>query len=254
MGMKYKLYPSEIWSHIHASIDKALLQNPRPIAAFDADGTLWDTDLGESFFRYKIDRNLVELPEDPWNHYFELKKKHGDPRTAYLWLAQILKGQKIDQVQTWAQESVKALAPVPVFEEQKKLIETFKSRGVQVYIVTASIKWAVEAGAALVGLTPDDVIGIETDVQDGVVTDRPQGIITHREGKAEALLHATGGKKPFFCSGNTMGDLELLECSTDLKLAVSAASRDDRIFRTEDDLQKLAMERGWLHHRFIVSE
>ncbi|HRO68145.1 MAG TPA: haloacid dehalogenase, partial [Pseudobdellovibrionaceae bacterium] len=100
--------------------------------------------------------------------------------------------------------------------------------------------------------TSDDVIGIETAVQDGTVTDQAHGIVTHREGKTEALLHATGGRRPFFCAGNTMGDLELLECSTDLKLAVSAASRDDRLFKTEDELQKLAEERGWLHHRFIV--
>ena len=254
MGMKYKSYPTEIWSHIHTSIDKALLQNPRPIAAFDADGTLWDTDLGESFFQYQIDQKLVELPPDPWAHYRELKKKNGDPRSAYLWLAQILKGQPLERVRDWASASVTAIQPVPVFSEQKKLIELFQSRGIQVYIVTASIQWAVEAGAALVGLTPKDVIGIRTEIQNGLVTDISEGVITHREGKAEALLRATGGQRPFFCSGNTMGDLELLECSQDLKLAVSASSQDDKLFKTENELQEEARRRGWFAHRFIQSE
>lgn len=250
--MKYKLYPPDFWSHIQVSVDKALKQNPQPVAAFDADGTLWDTDLGEAFFRYQIDNSLIPLPEDPWQHYTDLKKK--DRSIAYLWLAQILKGQSFAQVQAWATESLQALQPVPLFPEQQKLVELFLSRGVRVYIVTASVKWAVEPGALLLGLKHEHVIGIETKVEKGLVTETQEGIITHQAGKAEALLKATGGVAPFFCSGNTMGDLELLECSTDVRLAVSAASRDDKIFRTEDELQKLATQRGWHAHRFVLAE
>ena len=62
----------------------------RAIAAFDADGTLWDTDLGEGLFQYQIDHKLVALPEDPWGHYNWMKANVGNPQ-AYLWLAQICK-------------------------------------------------------------------------------------------------------------------------------------------------------------------
>lgn len=249
--MKYKQFSQETWQQIEAATEKALSRDPAPIAAFDADGTLWDTDLGEGFFQYKIDHKLVPLPEDPWNYYVELKKKNGDPSDAYLWLAQILQKNSLSQARDWALQAVSAAQPVPVFPEQKRLIEFLLSKGVKVYIVTASVKWAVEPGATLLGLQHADVIGIETEVVDGKITEKLKGIVTHRHGKARALLSATGGKHPFLTAGNTMGDLELMETSTDLKIAVSAATPDDRLFKTENELQGVARSRGWIAHRFV---
>jgi len=247
--MKYKAYSKEIWDRINTALDYALAKDAEPVAAFDADGTLWDTDLGEAFFHYQIDNKLVSLPPEPWNHYQELKKV--DPTVAYLWLAQINKGQKLETVQQWAAEAVKGISPVPVFEEQKKIIDLFKSKGVQVYIITASVKWSVEPGAKLLGLDPDCVLGVETNIENNLISENQKGVITYQMGKVEALLERTDGKKPFFCSGNTMGDFQLLNTSADLAMAVSAANQDDRLFKTENDLQKIAAQKSWLHHRFI---
>ncbi|RYZ89118.1 MAG: haloacid dehalogenase, partial [Proteobacteria bacterium] len=202
--MKYKDYSKETWEQIGTALDFALAKDAEPVAAFDADGTLWDLDLGETFFHYQIDNKLVPLPPDAWEYYQQLKKKNDDPSEAYLWLAQINKGQTLEQVRQWASLAVAEQKPVPVFEEQRKLIQMFRDKGVRVYIVTASVKWAVEPGALLLGLTADDVIGIETTVEDGIVTETQKGLITYHMGKVEALLERTNGKKPFFASGNTM--------------------------------------------------
>jgi HAD superfamily phosphoserine phosphatase-like hydrolase len=249
--MKYKDYSKEMWDRIHTALDYALAKDSEPIAAFDADGTLWDIDLGETFFHHQIDNKLVELPPQPWEYYQELKKKNDDPSEAYLWLAQINHGQKIETVRTWAEQAVKLQHPVPIFEEQKKIIKLFQSKGVRVYIVTASVKWAVEPGAKMLGLDADAVIGVETTVENGVITQSQKGLITYQMGKVEALLERTRGKAPFFTSGNTMGDFQLLNSATDLAMAVSAANQDDRLFKTENDLQKIAQQKSWLHHRFI---
>jgi HAD superfamily phosphoserine phosphatase-like hydrolase len=247
--MKYKAYSKEIWDRINTALDYALAKDAEPIAAFDADGTLWDIDLGETFFQYQIDNKLVSLPADAWEHYQNLKKQ--DPTVAYLWLAQINKGQKLETVQQWADAAIKSVAPVPVFDEQRKIIELFKSKGVKVYIITASVKWAVEPGAKLLGMGADSVIGVETTLEDGLVTETQKGVITYQMGKVEALLEHTDGKKPFFASGNTMGDFQLLNSATSLAMAVSAANQDDRLFKTENDLLKIAEQKAWLHHRFI---
>src|SRR5690606_26732338 len=122
-----------------------------PIAAFDADGTLWDTDMGENFFQYQIDHNCIELPEDPWKHYDNLKEK-SHPE-AYLWLAQVLEGQPIEKVRKWAKESLKTYQNgVPIFSWKRDLISFLQSHKVDVYIVTASITWAVEPAAELLGI------------------------------------------------------------------------------------------------------
>lgn len=247
--MKYKAYSKEIWDRIHTALDYTLAKDSEPVAAFDADGTLWDTDLGEAFFQYQIDQKLVKLPSDPWTHYQEMKQK--DPTVAYLWLAQINQGQKLETVRQWAEQAVKDQMPIPVFEEQKKIIDLFKSKGVKVYIITASITWAVEPGAKMIGLDFPSVLGVETKVENDIITENQNGVITYQMGKVEALLERTGGKKPFFASGNTMGDFQLLNSATDLAFAVSAANQDDRLFKTENDLQKIAQQKSWVHHRFI---
>lgn len=247
--MNYKQYPSSIWSRL----ENAIANSKAPaVAAFDADGTLWDTDLGETFFQYLIDQKKVALPADPWGHYLQLKKKNNDPREAYLWLAQILKGHSLETVQAWAEEAVAdhPEGALPIFEEQKKLITQLRKAGVRVFVVTASVKWAVEPGAARLGLKAEDVIGVETYVENNIVTDRRKGAITYKQGKVDALLAANGGVKPFLASGNTMGDAALLESATDVRLAVSAAARNERLYDTEMELSQLASERGWLAHRF----
>lgn len=247
--MKYKDYSVEIWSRINTTLDHVLKEDSAPVAAFDADGTLWDIDLGETFFNYQIDNALVELPPNPWNLYQDMKAEN--PQKAYLWLAQICQNKSLSQVHEWAKKAVEAQFPLPIFLEQKKIIDIFLSRGVQVFIITASVKWAVEPGAEILGLQKDNVIGVETAIRDGLITNQQKGLITYRQGKVDALLERTNGKKPFFCSGNTMGDFQLLQSATHLALAVSAASRDEKLFKTELELQQNAEEFSWLTHRFI---
>lgn len=247
--MKYKDYSTDIWSRINTTLDQVLKEDPNPVAAFDADGTLWDIDLGETFFHFQIDNKLVPLPQHPFEHYEDMKAEN--PEKAYLWLAQICKGQSLQQIHEWAIEGVKEQHPLPIFLQQKKLIDLFLSKGVKVYIVTASVKWAVEPGAEILGLTKDSVLGVETHVENGLISDKQKGIITYRQGKVDALLAETNGKKPFFASGNTMGDYQLLQNATHLSLAVSAAARDDKLFKTEFELQQNAEKFGWLSHRFI---
>lgn len=248
--MKYKSYPETFWKKLNETLVE-LKKNPTPLmAVFDADGTLWDTDLGENLFHYTIDNRLVELPPNPWEYYLELKKKNSDPRDAYLWLAQIYKGQTLEQVRKWADSALKSLQPFPVFDDQKKLIALLKNHQVTIKIITASISWAVEPGARYLGLQNSDVIGIETRIHNGILTDEKAGVITYRAGKVEGYK-AKYPVQPFLAVGNSEGDLELLEYSSHLRLAVSAANREDGQYKTEYQLQEIAKSKNWHFHRFI---
>jgi len=251
-NVKFKDYSPELWQKINSTLEQVLKRDENPVAAFDADGTLWDTDLGEAFFDYLIQNKKVVLPVDPWTHYENLKAEH--PPTAYLWLAQICQNQKIETIRKWTEEAVDELKPLPIFSAQKQLIDYFLMKNVQVYIITASVKWAVEPGAALFGLPKENVIGVETEVVHDTVTDKQKGVITYRQGKVDALLARTFGKKPFFAAGNSEGDQELLMSSTHISLAVTAAHRDDRLFRSESKLMALAKTKGWLSHEFAPGE
>lgn len=247
--MNYKRYPETFWTHINTVLDSQKNSEKPLIAAFDADGTLWDTDLGENFFQYQIDHKLVELPHNAFDHYLDLKKL--DTQNAFGWLAQINAGQKLTTVQQWADEAFQTIHPKPLFDEQKKLIHLLLENNVKVHIVTASITWAVQAGAKEFDLPIDSVIGVETEIIDGLISTTVCTPVTYRQGKVTGLLKKTNGIYPFLASGNTMGDFELLQSATDIRLAVSAASPDDPIYRTEKELQEQAKKLNWFNHRFI---
>ncbi len=249
--MNYKPFPDQYWARIKQTVVDLKTKGQPLFAVFDADGTLWDTDLGENFFNYQIDNKCVNLPANPWNHYQDMKKLNDDPRLAYVWLAQINQTKTIDQVRKWSLDAFSAIQPVPIFSEQKKLIEFFLENQVCIFIVTASIRWAVEPGALALGLSKENVIGIETKVQNDIISSEAIYPVTYKEGKVEALLKHTGGVLPFFASGNSTGDTELLKAATHLQLVVSAASRDDRLFQSENELMKIAELNNWMKHRFI---
>lgn len=250
----YKTFSDEMLKAILATVDDLQKKFPAPYyAAFDADGTLWDSDVGENFFQYQIDHcDLAALKGiDPWEHYLSLKKKH--PPDAYLWLAQICSGFPLAQVRLWAQKAVE-LRPPEVFDSQKKLIAELVARNVQVFVVSASVHWSVEAALGAVGLPLTSAMGVKTKVVGGNISKIQDGPITWRAGKAEALMLTTKGIKPIFCSGNTSGDIQLLQCSAGEALAVQTqtlSSQHQSLYKDEQTLLSIAQEQGWFVHSFI---
>jgi phosphoserine phosphatase len=242
-----KPFADSLWKQINDQLDKACLEIPKPwIAAFDADGTLWDTDVGESFFDYQISQCDLDLPKGPWDHYLQMKIMHAP--TAYLWLAQINQGKSLKQVRQWSDEWFSKQKDFPIFQSQKKLIELLRSKGFEIYVVSASVKWCVESAAAALGISQAHALGVACTVQNGLITKESDGPITWREGKVEALLKATGGVKPILGCGNTLGDLALIESASHIRLSVS--SRNSLVKDAEDQLREVAIKQGFLTHDF----
>ncbi|MFK8138181.1 MAG: HAD family hydrolase [Bdellovibrionales bacterium] len=251
--MTYNNYSSETWTEITTRILNFINNNPGPYyAAFDADGTLWDLDIGEIVFDHHIENCNLDLPAKPWDHYRKLKAKH--PPTAYLWLAQILAGKTIEEVRGYTEAAYRNYElknkTIPIFPQQQKLFSWLHEIGVKVFIVTASIKWAVEEGGKFFNIPQERVLGVKTKLIEGKVSLEQDGPITYREGKAEAILEATGGIAPIFCAGNTLGDEHLLKCSQLVRLAVSSHSMHEELFKTESQLKEMAATMAWLTHKF----
>ncbi len=252
-------FSSALWSDINSTIQQATSRGMPLVAAFDADGTLWDEDAGEAFFQWQIENcEFQGLPADPWHHYRELKKK--DPHSAYGWLAQISAGAPLSLVRNWTRTCFESHAPWPFYQSVRDLIFQLHSHGVQVFIVTASVKWAVEPGAqALFGVPPERVLGISTDVTQNAngewcITDRILHPVTYRQGKADALLKATGGIRPFLAAGNTYGDIQLLDSASDFKLMIQSQSpllsKKPGLLAEEKRLRDHGRPLGWRLHAF----
>jgi phosphoserine phosphatase len=242
-------FSPELWEALKKTLQRAVDAGLPRIAAFDADGTLWDHDAGETFFEWEIHKaGLKDLPADPWAHYEALKKIN--PITAYVWLAQINAGVPLTQVREWAAQCFREQPAWPVLASQKKLIDHLRALDFEIYIVTASIKWAVEPVAALVGVDFDHVLGITTKIENGLVGMEGVLPVTWRQGKADGLLAATGGIRPILASGNTYGDIALLDTATHVQLAITTQSEPCGLFNEESKLAEEADRRGWLRHKF----
>lgn len=237
-----------LWNKITEDVERLVRSTPPPwIAAFDADGTLWDTDVGESFFDYQIEHCNLKLPPDPWDHYISLKTQHMP--TAFLWLAQISAGQTLAQMNRWTNEWFESIKNgFPFFESQRQLIKHLHQMKVDVYVVSASVQWCIEPAAAQLGIKKDKILGVKTKVVNGVITSDVDGHVTWQEGKAQELLRNTNGVRPIFCSGNTPGDLKLLEISKGPKLAVS--SPRSPVLSAEKSLFEKAVGPNWHTHIF----
>lgn len=254
MKTQFKDFSENLWTTIFNQVQSAI-QAPAPhYAVFDADGTLWDNDAGNSFFNYEIENKLIPLPQDPWRHVYALKEI--DTLRAFLWLAQIHKGVPIQKVRTWAKEALQKSGPIVFFPAIKKLISYLQKNNVEIFVVTASVQWAVEPCVELLGIPPKNVVGVKTKIENGIITDIQDGFVTYQENKLKALLERTHGKKPLLACGNTMGDFWLLDSATHVKLAVRTESdelhfKDQNIKKQEEHLYQEACERGWLTHNFL---
>ncbi len=250
--MEKNHFSEKFFDEIKRTVEETMKKSEGPYyAAFDADGTLWDSDLGEQFFQYQIDHcDLEPLKKvNPWEYYETTKKT--DPVAAYLWLAQINAGHSLEQVRAWSKACIEKNG-ARVFESQKKLIAWLQSMGVETLIVTASIQWAVEPAGELAGISYENVMGIQTATdENGIVTEEQFGPITWREGKAKALLSRTDGVKPVLCAGNTYGDIALLEASKGARICSQTQTEKNGLEWEESKLLEHAKKHNWPVHHFF---
>lgn len=237
-----------MWTNIQRRLNQAL-KKPQPhYAVFDADGTLWPHDAGETFFKYQLKNcNLRNLPPSPWDYYWKLKDT--DAAASCLLLAQINKGFSLKQVRTWADECYDGI-DFPIHKSMYDLVHLLMKMKIQVYIVTASIKWAVEPMARRLGLENKNVLGIEVTEKNSMLTDEGIFPLPYGAGKPEAFLKFSNDVRPIFGAGNTISDSYLVDCATDVQLAISSAAPGEHGHETEMKMREKALSKGWLTHSF----
>lgn len=233
-------------------IDQHLDQNPNgsKVAAFDADGTCWFNDVGRDFYLHQCQTVFKDIWK--WQDYEEREKiSVGD---SLWWLAEINQTVPVSHLISQAKDAL-AKNGLQIIPSQKILIDHLLKKGVEVYIVTASVRWSVVPAAAELGIDLDHVLGVSTvlDSKECLTSERHEPI-TWREGKPLALDIATKGIKPFLCSGNTISDKPLIEASTHFKVSINSVDEQDTIFASEQQLRDIANSLSWWHFDYLKSQ
>jgi phosphoserine phosphatase len=181
------------------------------LITLDADGTIWDVDVGVSIFEALLDRGDVRpeaeeaLVSDARRFNIELPQGGGameaaralhqaffDGRypddLAYAMNAWAFAGHTEAEADAIAQDVLRSLGVAdrirPAFP---RLFEWASRRGVDAYVVSASPVWIIRAGAALLGLSPDRGIAMAPAVRGGVIEPRIEGPICYGPGKLEKI-------------------------------------------------------------------
>lgn len=228
----------------------SLEREGRKLALFDADGTLWRGDIGEAFFRHQIDRKSIpHAPKsDAWGTYIGEALK-GNTVKAYGWLAQWNAGvREIDFIR-WCEEFFEIMWAKNVFEPVREFTHMLRNAGFEVWVVTGSPRWIVQAGIKGFGITADRVIGTSVIVKDGVLTEELEHEVPYRAGKAR-LIEKLIGAQPHFVAGNTYWDKEMMQLAADLALAIHSEDEGEPNHESEQKLRKLAESSDWLVQRF----
>ncbi|MED4753199.1 haloacid dehalogenase-like hydrolase [Brevibacillus choshinensis] len=113
--------------------------------------------------------------------------------------------------------------------EVGNLMNTFRSNGIDVYVVSASLEDVVRVFATLpkygYNLPSENVIGMRLAIENGLITNKYQANypITVGHGKTEVIqsvLEKRYGHGPIFIAGDSNGDFEMMTEQKSVKLAL----------------------------------
>jgi len=114
-----------------------------------------------------------------------------------------------------------------VHPEMQELMASLRAAGIDVYVVSASLKQIVEVfagpGEFGYGVPRDHVIGMELDVQNGRFTTayKPGWVKIQKAGKTEAIQRVLAGRgAPILACGDSDGDFEMLSALDGTKVSL----------------------------------
>lgn len=100
--------------------------------------------------------------------------------------------------------------------EMRELLYRFRAAGWEVFILSASPQWEIEAFAERYFFPPENVIGMRRAIVCGKITAAFEPPCSWGDGKLDAYQRlVTRARPPNFCAGDSVGDWKLLEWATD---------------------------------------
>ncbi len=199
---------------------QAVLDADPETAVFDCDGTLWAPDSGQAFMDWSLAQKLVSPEREAWilERYSLYEQGQVDEIAICGEMVQLYAGLPealvIDAARTFVREHVLPF----IFPEMLALVRALHARGVELWAVSSTNRWVVEAGvwaggASAFGILPERILAADIAVATGpagerLVTDTLLAVPSD-EAKAAALV-AAGLPRPDVVFGNSVHDAAML--------------------------------------------
>src|SRR3984893_8233853 len=204
---------------------KSVVQLKPQLAVFDCDGTLWAGDAGEGFFDWELKRGLVAEEIVRWARVryadYQAGKVSEDDMCAEM--VTINRGLAETELQHIAAQ---------FFLEMKTLVLQLQDSGCEVWAVSSTSEWVIQAGMKHFNIPPNRILAATVVIEDGKITDKlirvPSG-----KGKPQAIYDVIA-RTPDLVFGNSIWDADMLEIS-----------KHRFVINPTAQLETIAKERQW---------
>jgi HAD superfamily phosphoserine phosphatase-like hydrolase len=210
-----------------------LALRPR-LAVFDCDGTLWSSDSGEAFMDWEIERRLLAPEVAAWISERYRRYREGKVAEEIICgeMVTVHEGLPHAELERAAREFFEEKIVPRIFPEMLTLARRLGEAGCELWAVSSTNDWVVRAGVERFGIPPGRVLAASVHLENGLATGRLLRVPSGPD-KAVAVREVIA-RVPDIAFGNSIHDLELLECA-----------QHPFAINPNPDLEGIARRRGW---------
>jgi phosphoserine phosphatase len=220
--------------HVASQFIESVLALRPVVAVFDCDGTLWSGDAGRDFLYWEIERGIVsrEVADAMLERYrlYQAGEVAEQPMCGEMVTMHL--GMPVEQLNAASEEFFAEVVCSRIFPEMQELTHRLAGQGCELWAVSSTNDWVVEAGVARFGIPRHHVLAACVHCDAGRATDRLIRVPT--DDLKAVVIGEVIGKPVDAVFGNSVHDQAML-----------AIAAHPFCINPNPDLQQVAEQNDW---------